>query len=405
MLTLCWMNESFTLRLFFFFFFANIFLSWRNIYICLTDFLVLQPSVRQQLAFLEPLFLCFPTLPLLLKPSGCREKPFIPTRPMPRTPTGPHSKWARVFPSEQPPAVLAFLPRAALGKQYLKFSYGLTWTACLKVILCYYGDVTRTHRTTVLRSPLQHGTFAAIVAAAQNHLPRMSPVFWREQVQQGEAVFLMQITAQHPQITSLHPPAPSPAQVLGELPALPTHSWHPRTEKAAQRGWSGFRGWGGGDGLWGPWPSWGAAAPAPRSHGAAAPEPPRSAHGSYPLARLARGPSPAGFGCGGAATQPSTTRRCPPRPRRRSRPESGGDGGRPPWRRAEAGTVAAAAPPAGPPAAVQAPGRHGGTASARRRPHARKERRGICPKAVEKGERRRGARPLGDYRDRPVRGG
>lgn len=40
----------------------------------------------------------------------------------------------------------------------------------------------------------------------------MSPVFWREQVQQGEAVFLMQITAQHPQITSLHTPPPPPPQ-------------------------------------------------------------------------------------------------------------------------------------------------------------------------------------------------
>lgn len=46
----------------YFFFARNIFLSWRNIYIRLTDFLVLQPSVRQQLTFLEPLLLCFPTL-------------------------------------------------------------------------------------------------------------------------------------------------------------------------------------------------------------------------------------------------------------------------------------------------------------------------------------------------------
>lgn len=63
----------------------------------------------------------------------------------------------------------------------------------------------------------------------------MSPVFWREQVQQGEAVFLMQITAQHPQITSLHP-RPKPGAGTRGTPRPPDPLLAPQDGEGCSEG-------------------------------------------------------------------------------------------------------------------------------------------------------------------------
>lgn len=215
------MNESFTLEIIFFSA-SNIFLSWRNIYICLTEFLVLQPSVWQQLTFLEPFFLCFLSLQVLLKPSGCRENHSFPPPPRP---------W-------RPPTPLSPHPASPQGKhrakQYLKSHYSLTWTVCLKVnvCVCIYVCVYKLSGCYQIRqgncSPLPTATRVTCSHRGSHRKPlslRVTNVLvWGR----GSCFFfLMQVTAQHPQITS------SPLRRNSRNSPAPSE--HPGMEAAGRR--------------------------------------------------------------------------------------------------------------------------------------------------------------------------
>lgn len=134
-----------------FFIASNIFLSWRNIYICLTDFLTLQPSVWQQLMVLEPFLLCFPTLRYFWSLSAHS----------PAT-AAPHSKQAGSFPQGHPQPRLAASPGGGTQGAAAELQW---WPEPHHVLTTWLDHAGH-------QPLLQHGSCAATGAATRSHFRR-----------------------------------------------------------------------------------------------------------------------------------------------------------------------------------------------------------------------------------------